>query len=361
MWKLAACVIALLLSACNSSPVTPKAVVPPSLASDITAQESIFTNWLNDYGNISNFTLMLESTSGNAYSHSVGNSSPGTVYESASASKWVAAVVILDAVERGYLSLTDNPQNYIAGWPTTGNLANITLLELLNFTSNLQLNHACLTVAATQLVSCVNALLEVNKNTQTVSGTELYYGPVHLQVAGLMAVNAINQSNRSISSWMQLFADFKTRYGVFSQSHFNIPSLHNPRLAGGMEFRADEYMVFLKKLHNHQILSENRLITLRTAYGANATIVESPAADISQTWRYGFGVWLEDCTTVSVACVSDKISSPGAYGAYPFIDFENGYWGILARQGSLNSFSSSYRLMNAANGALENWAQLANP
>ncbi|VAW96261.1 hypothetical protein MNBD_GAMMA19-245, partial [hydrothermal vent metagenome] len=46
----------------------------------------------------------------------------------------------------------------------------------------------------------------------------------------------------------------------------------------------------------------------------------------------------------------------GAYGAYPFIDFENGYYGILARQGELGTFQEGIKLFESVSQKLKNWA-----
>ena len=56
-------------------------------------------------------------------------------------------------------------------------------------------------------------------------------------------------------------------------------------------------------------------------------VVGSPALNaFNQDWSYGFGNWLE-CPTAMGANTFDcgsghRNSSPGAYGAYPFIDFD---------------------------------------
>jgi len=51
-------------------------------------------------------------------------------------------------------------------------------------------------------------------------------------------------------------------------------------------------------------------------------------------WHYGSGYWIEcDSETFQSMCVDEPtISSPGAYGFTPWIDFENGYYAVIAME-----------------------------
>lgn len=49
-------------------------------------------------------------------------------------------------------------------------------------------------------------------------------------------------------------------------------------------------------------------------------------------------------------------SSPGAYGAYPFIDFDHHYFGILARQGKLGTFREGDQLFGVIAADVTRWA-----
>ena len=70
----------------------------------------------------------------------------------------------------------------------------------------------------------------------------------------------------------------------------------------------------------------------------SASVAYSPVLDArGQDWHYGYGAWIE-CTATYDCDETTRISSPGAYGAYPFIDLEHGYYGIIARQGRLGTF-----------------------
>jgi len=83
----------------------------------------------------------------------------------------------------------------------------------------------------------------------------------------------------------------------------------------------------------------------------------SPVTEgLGQEWHYGFGLWLE-CDGQTRSCTQDPVlSSAGAYGAYPFIDREGGYFGIVAREGRLGSFDEGYRIIAALRPQLVAWA-----
>lgn len=345
-------VLVVLLSGCGGD--------TPAAGLNEQEQEQELRSWLDNRTTDVPFTLLLASQSGAQFRHSTGNSTADTQYESASTSKLVTAVVILDLVEDGVLSLSDHPQDHISGWPETGLLAEITLQQLLNFTSGLTEEPLCQNFPNAGFANCVLRIAELNDNPPT-PGTEYHYGSPHLQVAGLMALNAAIAAGRldAGSGWGDLFADFKTTYGLFSASAYDLPSANNPRLAGGMHWTGTDMMAFLQALATGAILETKTWEDMRTALAAEVDITSSPAADLNLSWGYGYGLWLETCTGTHTGCVSSRISSPGAYGAYPFIDVERQYWGLLARQGALGTFNKGYELMNAARPLLDNWAALA--
>jgi hypothetical protein len=95
----------------------------------------------------------------------------------------------------------------------------------------------------------------------------------------------------------------------------------------------------------------------------HATIGSSPAQDgINQDWHYGFGLWLE-CHATSFNCSYgvDSYSSPGAYGAYPFMNITNKFYGIVARQGALGTFRNGYALYATVESLIVQWASKSCP
>lgn len=300
------------------------------------------------------FTLLVESADGKQYVHSRGNSTAQTNYNSASTSKMVAAAVILLLVQEGVMSLNDHPQDYLDFWPSTGNRAAIELHHLLNFTSGLNDDPACINNPIADFEDCVVAIADANP-TISEPGDEFYYASSHLQVAALMAVYA-----SGLADWGAVFDYFKARTGLFANASFDVPSVDNPRVAGGMHWRASEYLAFLRALYQPGMLSPVLIDAMTSDQLAGATIRYSPikSSPLGLDWHYGYGVWIE-CGDVPFSCTgTTRVSSPGVYGAYPFIDFEHRYFGIIARQGTQDTVHQGYRVWASVENTLAEWAAL---
>ena len=328
------------------------------------------------------FTLLLQRADGHRFVHrsphgysytdrngqtvTQGPSTETTSYQSASTSKWVSATVILWLVDQGTTALTlgTTAHALVPGWPDDG----VTLAHLLDFTSGYPTEPctpllasspvtACPLTPSAQAVSCLDkpgfdfqdcalAIAGVNP-IRTSPGSAFHYASTHLQVAGLLATVAAGKP------WSQLFADFQAQTGLFAHSAFDLPSASNPRLAGGMHWTGADYLEFLVALQANLTPKGTALLSkgasgswerLLADERAGAAVVYSPVwgvgtppgGGLGEDWSYGFGNWLE-CPTATTKggfnCgAAHRNSSPGAYGAYPFIDFDHRYAGLVARQ-----------------------------
>jgi CubicO group peptidase (beta-lactamase class C family) len=304
-----------------------------------------------------NFTLVLETDSGHRFVHTHGDSSLTKSYESASTSKWVAAAVILDLVDQGVLRLDDEPSLYLPFWQASG----VNLAELLSFTSGFSKEPLCFNLPNADFADCVQRAYEANVDLAPPPGSEFFYSSTHLQIAGLMAVRAA-----SVSGFADLFSAWQAKTALFPSGAFDLPSAENPRLAGGMHWTAAEYLEFLRALYDGKLLSKGTRQAMLTSQRGDAKVASSPALDaLDQDWAYGFGNWLE-CPTAqgpdSYDCGSGhRNSSPGAYGAYPFIDWDRRYFGILARQGKLGTFRDGDSLFQTIAEDAGRWASLCSP
>ena len=316
-----------------------------------TIEERLRTT-LNTLNIDADYTLIVESNNGTQFIHSRGDSTETTVYRSASTSKMVTASVILQLVHHGVISLDDHPQDYLDFWPATGNHAAIQLRHLLNFTSGLIEEPLCLNLPNVSFTGCVEKILDNNSDI-SFPGEEFYYASTHLQVAGLMAIRASGMNN-----WEQVFNNFKLETQLFTNAAYDLPSASNPRLAGGMHWQATEYLAFLSAIYHQQILSPVLIETMVSDQSGNADIISTPVNEgsLALDWHYGFGLWIE-CSSVPFDCSTTKrISSAGAYGAYPFIDFEKQYFGIVSREGALATWHKGYQVWASVEDELAEWA-----
>lgn len=306
-----------------------------------------------DVTQVPDFSLVLETADGHRFLHTHGDSSLETRYESASTSKWVAAAVILDLVDRGLLRLQDEPSNWLPFWKAEG----VTLAHLLSFTSGFSQEPLCFNSKTADFADCVERAYQLNATTAPAAGSEFDYSSTHLQIAGLMAIRAA-----SVGSWAELFASWQAKTGLFPSGAFDLPSSENPRLAGGMHWTGSEYLQFLRSIYHGTLLSSTMRTAMLDDERGNAKVVGSPTIDaLKEDWAYGFGNWLECPTAIgpnTFDCgAGHRNSSPGAYGAYPFIDFDHHYFGILARQGALGTFRDGDSLFRVVAEYAANWAE----
>ncbi len=341
----------------------PKAVDPPASREEIEASMDAALLAV-DPEPTSEFTYCVERLSdGRRYVFERDGSTMETPYESASSSKLVTAVIILRLVEDGYLSLDDSPQDYLspAVWPIDSSdpLYGITLAHLLSFTSGLNEDASGLFETIDEEMT---AIAQANNGGSILPGTQFYYGSNHLQVAGAMAIEARDEAD--FLTWQDVFDEFRTQTGLFSHSAYNLPSLQpeNPRLAGGMHWTASDYMEFLGMFSRGELLSPEMMTQFlvdRTA--APVTIAFSPLLahpDMGEDWHYGFGFWHEYEGNPWAGTPGARISSPGAYGAYPFWDRVHGYVGIVARDGGSGTFPEGVFIERAVRPLAEAWIAL---
>jgi hypothetical protein len=365
----------------NNSQATTTTTVPQASCSQaqLDQLDAELTTALTNATTDTPFSLRLQTEDGRNFVYNRAGSSMTTVYESASTSKWVSATIILSFIESAEnqaspqpLALDSHPQDFIGAtnWPIAGSdtLFAITLRQLLSFTSGLNSEPGCQNSPTADFATCVKAIATSNAGNGEIPGAKYYYSSTHLQVAGLMAIKARDLAKGvNNSTWQSLVSDFKTKTGQFPTGTFDLPSTTNPRLAGGMHWTGNEYFDFVRATYHRQILSQSVLSgqteTLQDQQFSdqvgNAVIANSPAlVGIQEDWRYGFGLWLE-CHSPTYNCgrVAVSNSSPGAYGAYPFLNRESKFFGILARQGSLGTFRDGYAVFAQVAPIVKKWAE----
>ncbi len=335
-------------------------------ANEKLAIESNIIEALNDYRkwyDISTwhpFTLLVGNTHGSKLVVSVGDSTADTAYESASTAKMVTGAVILRLIDQGHLSLSDKPIDSISFWHRyryrRSKLDDVELRHILNFTAGLNAENLCIYNKSVSFKDCVKKIYNWNKFTGVVAGTYQSYSNTSQQVAGLMAMNALGESR-----WADVFNRFKAETGTFNNSVYSIPSIESPLLAGGMVWTGNDYFDFLKKYYEGKLFSSSHLLSAESELvKITKGIGVSPIKKIiGQDWRYGYGFWLECNVEVPLEynCAGvTRISSPGAYGAYPFIDYPKGLYGILSIKAGMGGDPEGYKIVESIQPLLNQWA-----
>jgi CubicO group peptidase (beta-lactamase class C family) len=278
---------------------------------------------------LTDMVLIVGTAEGELYAHGKGVGYPDIPgVQIASASKWWTGVLLMILVEEGVMSLEDRPQNYIDWWTNDPQDARsqITLEHLLSMTAGFRSEPLCEFDPFTPMDTCVQVIYE--QHHFDAPGTAFNYNSSHMQVAGLMAQEA---SGKTI---VDLFRTYIGRpLGMQETTNFWRASEQNSWMAGGGNASPRDYARFLQAIMAGELVADS-LPTMREDRTSDPVrITASPIAALFE-WHYGLGMWKECLQrTWTASCDSSQVySSPGGLGWYPWIDFEHGYYGVLARQ-----------------------------
>ncbi|MEL7188294.1 MAG: serine hydrolase domain-containing protein [Pseudomonadota bacterium] len=341
--------VCLALSACGEGSTTtpnpgtvtppPSATPSPSPSPDQFAEVKDAIDAFND----DNFAVLVGTGDGIVFSYEKGSFPLDQKVPIASASKWLTGATIYRLVEKGEMSLTDNPQDYLPFWTNDPDdpRSQVTLENLLSFTSGFNAfpeSNDCVNDPATTLELCASSIYEAGLDS--APGEAFSYGPEHMHVAAAMAERVTGKA------FVDLFSDeIAQPLGMSQATRFTFPSALNPLPSGGARSNAEDYALFLSALLQGNLI--NDLDEFHASRTVTATILYSPVDGTGAgDWGYALGSFVEcDEATFSQDCADDTInSSAGSFGWTPWIDRKNGYWGLIARRGETGSSAVAIRL-----------------
>lgn len=322
----------LVLASCGggggaSPAVTPPVIIPPSPP----AASPDFSGLIPqaDASPATNLAIMVGDETGILFTYEKGTYRVDDQVAIASASKMIFGLLVWDLVENGDLERTDTPQTHISFWSNLAGDARseVTLDQLMGFVSGFNEppgSPGCIGDGSVLLSSCVE--LVYNGGLDTLPGTAYHYGPEHMQIVGLMASEATGDPIGALLS---------ERLAVplgLTQTEYPAARGDNPRFSGNMRSSAQDLARVLTAVLAGDVVDDRPgYLEDRTA---SVIFGHKPSGLDSIDWHYGFGFWKE-CDGMSYTNACDEnptISSPGAFGMTPWIDFDNGYWGIVAME-----------------------------
>lgn len=251
------------------------------------------------------------------YKKTFGKYNLNTVVPIASASKLLASSAIMSLVDEGKLALDAPISRYMP--KLRGEVADITLRQLLSHTSGLPGQHRCLSNNSITLEECVDQILE--KGLRTAPGTNFTYGGVSYQVAGRLAEIV------SGKSWNSLFEEKIQR--PLNMTNTNYESSLNPRIAGGAVSTLQDYTNLLQMHLNGGVFNSKRILSTQAVeemqrdQTRGLPIRLSPHQD---NRRYGLGVWRDIVDNKGRAI---QLSCQGAFGFSPWIDRQRNLIGVF--------------------------------
>ena len=305
--------------------------------SDLSSLDQLLRDALPSLGG--GAALLLLDSERVLYRKAFGNLTIDQVLPIASATKWLSGALILSLVDEGNLSLDDSVAQYLPDF--TEQKTQITIRQLFAHTSGLPPEASCRNNRATSLEDCAKAIARVP--LQAEPGATFHYGGVSMHVGGRVAEVATGKA------WNDIFIErIAGPLGMQQTDYHAYGATQNPRPAGDARSSLDEYGRFLQMLLNRGVFEGRRVLSQEAV--AEMLRDQTDGATLTYTIfhdkghldpdlpnaRYGLGVWLEkhDSDTGEVL----EASSPGALGAYPWLDLGNNIGGIILTR---NTFSRS--------------------
>ncbi len=293
------------------------------------------------------------------YDRAFGRYDADTVINIASSTKWVTSAVIMTLVDDGLIALDAPISRYLPD--VTGPLADATMAQLLSHTSGiggLQVYRHHLSQPVD--MQLVDAGREIAQGApEHAPGTAFDYGGASFQLAGAIAEKVSGRSwhelfDMRVAQPLGMTASF---YGHPMPVHQDRKGLSNPGMGGGLHTSLNEYWRFLSMITHYgetsdeRVLSKHAIQTMETNRVGALKIVYTPRTEDQQHFRYGLGVWCEAFDQDDRCSV---VSSPGAWGTYPWIDRNLRQQGMLMIQGQSAQVSPWVaRLRRAINTAIK--------
>lgn len=286
----------------------------------------------------------------------------------ASSTKWVSSTVILAAVDElissGRISsvqegLSQTVGNVLGAKCTNKNIGRgkeVTLRQLLSFTSGLIPDHSCVKSSTLSKTECAcqilaeSAAVETDNPKETPAsklshppGTTYKYGSSHLTIAGAMIEIATGESFESI--FQRLVASKINFSGTYTAGRSN-------NLAGGMKASTSEFVKFVRAMyHAGQNPNVPALISTEAQLEQESPQTSEQTEFLISPRRgfdYGLNIWracykphtladLEALTSETYPTLIDpncsavvQIGHGGKGGYTPFIDRKRGIYGVFA-------------------------------
>ena len=261
-----------------------------------------------------------------------GDATEDTRYCVASASKWMTAALVMTAVDSGELSLDEKVSRVLPEF--SGPPGEATIRELLAQTAGEGSLPSRVDERQDPRITLAESAAQIDgRALEDPPGAVFKYGGPGFQVAGAALERVTSRR------WADLFEDRIARPLGMKSSHWThgpysaVPPAEtlNPLLQGGLVTTASDYMRFLTMLASGGVF-EGRVVLSRASVDEmeRAQTLGKPMAympeGVPASSQYGLGNWTE---TWDDSGSGEMVSSPGAFGAYPWIDRKSGVYGIF--------------------------------
>ena len=310
---------------------------------DFTRIDELLQDAVNDIP-LQGCVLLLVKDNEVIYEKAFGIYTINTTVPIASATKWVSAVLIMDLVDDGLMSLDDKVSDWIPSF-NTSDKKDITIRQCFSHTSGLPSSDLSLYHQEPPWTLKKSADAIANRTMAEPPGTAFRYGGCSMQVAGRVAELAGGDS------WVNLYQKrILQPLGITTLIWDNeYPDTKNPHIAGGIDqITVHDYAKLLcmmlngGSLNNVTIMSQGSVETILSDQTGGAPVAYSPYSkweDEHPHLGYGIGCWIDKVDKDGRAV---ELSSQGAFGFSPWIDRNRNLAGVLLVYTSLEDAESFY-------------------
>jgi CubicO group peptidase (beta-lactamase class C family) len=315
-----------------SPPVAGPPPAPPvAAAPDFTA----VSNRIDQFA-INNVAIMVGDHTGTLFRYERGTMSSTKPVFIASASKLLLGATAWLMVEDGRLTAETPVSTLIDFWISdpADPRSRVTFGQLFAFTSGFNgtaEQRGCPGDPDFTLRACVQQIHD--GGPESPPDQSFNYGNEHMQIAAL-AMSGLEAKSVDAIMRERLLGPL----GVSAETRYTQGSGDNPTYSGGMRSTGEDYALVLAAILRGDIIADRAgFLADRVAPRPVATVPPAISAN-SLAWHYGWGFWKEcDGVTYVNACDdAPVISSTGAFGFTPWIDFAEGYWAIIITEEPLN-------------------------
>jgi CubicO group peptidase (beta-lactamase class C family) len=258
------------------------------------------------------------------YEKNLGKYNSATIEPIASCSKWLTAALVMRLVEEGKLSLEDSIGKFLPVF-TKNKKGNIKVKHCLSHTTGIQGEQ--ITIASLMARKKYSSLEEeVNeialKPKAAKPGDQFFYGSIGINIAGRI-IEVITKKDFESNFQERIAKPLEMKNTSFKSNHAVDPS-------GGVRSTASDYMNFLIMILNKGTFKGEKILESKSIEQMQQNFTEdvkvSFVPDQAMGLDYGLGEWIvekdEDDNTAVV-------SSPGLFGAFPYVDLLHNYAAII--------------------------------
>ncbi|MCF6299529.1 MAG: beta-lactamase family protein [Proteobacteria bacterium] len=300
---------------------------------DFSAVDTSVENLLQLHPQIPGLGLQIGYPDEIIYEKYWGQYDSSTIVTLASATKLLSGVTLMALVDKGLIDLDQEVSTYLPQF--TGTKGQMTVRQMFSHTAGMPTNNLLVNSSvlnpfngltleeAVDILACCEPL-------RYQPGTGFAYGGSSMHIAGRVAEVV------SDGSWIEVFNQhLAIPLGINSMDYSGLGATQNYRTSGSARSSMPDYAKVLNMLLNKgryqstRVLSEQAVTTLITDNVGDSSIFYAPP-QVDGEVRYGIGGWLR----LDDEGITTNLSSPGAFGFTPWVDYDLNYYAVFMVQDS---------------------------